>query len=62
MFFAVEPIFYILASISIQYFPKQIEKRLIIMVASVVSFLGFTLVGPSVVMGLPDSLLLMTFG
>ena len=47
LFFGVEPMFYILASILIQFMPKYIEKRLIIITATVVSFIGFMLVGPS---------------
>ena len=46
----------------VQYLPKQIEKRLIIILSSILSFFGFLLVGPSQILLLPDSIILMAIG
>jgi hypothetical protein len=46
----------------VQFIPRWIEKRVIILVAAFVSFIGFIFVGPSEIFGLPNSLLLMGIG
>jgi asparagine N-glycosylation enzyme membrane subunit Stt3 len=61
-FFTIEPVFYISASLLIRFIPKRIEKRLVIMIAALLTSFGFLLVGPSYILGLPDSLLLIAFG
>jgi MFS family permease len=42
--------------------PKYVEKRLIIIIASIISFVGFTFVGPSLVFNMPDNLYLIGIG
>jgi MFS family permease len=61
-FFTIEPVFYISASILIQFIPKQVEKRLVIIVSAALTFIGFIFVGPSQVLSLPDSIYLIAVG
>ena len=62
LFFAIWPIFYIPASIAVQYFPKTIDKRVTIIVSALFSGIAFIFVGPSELLGLPESLILMGIG
>lgn len=62
LFFAICPMFYITASMLVQYIPKFIERRVTIAVASILNMIFFLLVGPSQIMRLPDSLILMAVG
>ena len=61
-FFAIWPIFYIPASILVQYMPNSIEKRVTIICSTLMSAVAFAFVGPSEMFGFPDSLLLMIIG
>jgi hypothetical protein len=62
IFFAICPMFYISGSMMVQFIPKQIERRLTITIATVLSFICFLFVGPSEVLRMPDSLLIMAIG
>ena len=62
LFFAIWPVFYIPASIGVQYFPKSIDKRVTIILSALMSGVAFIFVGPSVMCGLPDSLVVMGIG
>ena len=62
MFFAILPIFYIPSSIAVQLFPTWIEKRVTMIVASLLSAVSFLFIGPSQMFGFNDSLMLMGIG
>jgi MFS family permease len=47
MFFAICPVFYITGSLLVQLIPKQVERRLTIVVFSLLNFICFLFVGPS---------------
>ena len=61
-FFAILPIFYIPSSIAVQFYPAWIEKRLTMIVASLGCAISFLFVGPSLMFGFADSLILMGVG
>ena len=61
-FFALWPIFYIPASILVQYVPNYIEKRVTIILSALMSCVAFIFVGPSMILELPNSLVLMGLG
>lgn len=61
-FFAIWPVFYIPASISVQYFPQKWDKRFTIIMSALFSTIAFIFVGPSVLFGFPDSLVFMGIG
>ena len=46
-FFAIWPIFYIPASVCVQYMPKAVGKRVTIMVSAMLTAVSFLFVGPS---------------
>ena len=62
LFFAIWPVFYIPASIGVQYFPKSIDKRVTIILSALFTGFAFIFVGPSVMINFPDSLVLMGIG
>ena len=62
MFFAILPIFYIPASIAVQFYPSWIDKRVTMIFASLFSSIAFLFVGPTLMFGFKDSLLLMGIG
>ena len=62
MFFAILPIFYIPSSIAVQLFPIWIEKRVIMIVSALLTSISFLFVGPSLMFGFADSLVLMCVG
>jgi hypothetical protein len=62
MFFAIWPLFYIPASIAVQFIPVYAEKRAIIILSTMLSSIAFLFVGPSQLLGLPDNLLIMGVG
>ena len=41
---------------------KKIDKRVILIIASLLNCIGFTLVGPSILLNYPNSLLIMGIG
>ena len=61
-FFALWPIFYIPASILVQFVPNYIEKRVTIILSALMSCVAFIFVGPSILLELPNSLFLMGLG
>ena len=48
-FFGILPMFYIPASLAVQYLPSWIEKRVTILTASLASFVAYLFVGPTTV-------------
>jgi len=62
LFFAIWPVFYIPASITVQYLPRRIDKRVTIIVSAIFIGVAFIFVGPSKILGLPNSLVLMGIG
>jgi hypothetical protein len=62
MFFTILPMFYIPTSVLVQYTPKGIEKRAILITACFFAFIENIFVGPSYLLGFPNSLLLMAIG
>lgn len=62
LFFVIQPVFYIPTSVLVQYIPRRVEKRVTIIVATLLTGVAFIFVGPSEVFGLPDSLVVMGVG
>ena len=62
LFFAIFPCFYIPFSILVQYIPKKIERRVRMILASVIFCIGFLCVGPSELLHFGDSLVVMGIG
>ena len=62
LFFCIFPVFYIICSLTMNFISLKIEKRVRIIVAYVLNFVAFLLIGPSLLLYLPDSLLIMGFG
>jgi MFS family permease len=62
LFFAIWPVFYIPASITVQYFPRRIDKRVTIIISAFFIGIAFIFVGPSKMLGFPNSLMLMGIG
>ena len=62
IFFAIWAIFYIPSSIAVQFLPRKISKRVTIITSSALCGLGFLLFGPSRVLGMPDSLVVLGIG
>ena len=63
IFFTIYPISFMLyCGVLNQLISKKIDKRIIMLVASLTNFVAFSLVGPSLLLNFPDSILLMCFG
>ena len=62
LFFAIWPVFYIPASVMVQFFPSWIERRVIIILAVLFTGVAFIFVGPSEFLNFSDSLVLMGIG
>eukprot|EP00347_Sterkiella_histriomuscorum_P019495 403341410 len=62
LFFTILPVFYIPCSILVQFMPRGIEKRAILIVACALSFFVNLCVGPSQILGFPDSIIMMGVG
>ena len=63
LFFAIYPVSYILyCAVLNQMISNKVEKRVILIVATATNILTFSLIGPSQLLNLPDSLLLMCLG
>ena len=54
--------FYIPASLLVQYLPRKVSKRVTIITSTLLTGIAFLLAGPSQLLGLPDSLALMGVG
>ena len=61
-FFAIWPIFYIPASILVQFVPQYVEKQVTIILSAIMSGVAFIYVGPSQLLGFSNSLVLMGVG
>ena len=62
LFFVIASVFYIFACILASWIPKRVDKRVILILASVSCSLSYLFVGPSVMFGFPDSLGVMVIG
>ena len=62
VFFCIFPVFYILCSLTMNCISLKIERRVRIIIAFILNFVAFLLIGPSLLLYLPDSLLIMSFG
>ena len=63
LFFAIYPVAYILyCGLLSQLISRKIEKRVILILASLTNLVTFALIGPSLLLGFPDSILLMCLG
>lgn len=62
LFFAIMPVFYVFSSIMVQFTPKWIEKRLVLIVACLLSFMTNLFTGPSQVFRISNTLTLMAVG
>jgi len=62
LFFTLLPVLYIVTSVAVQYMPKTIQKRAVLITAIFLSFFVNICVGPSIVFGFPDSLFVMGIG
>ena len=62
LFFAIWPVFYIPASVLVQYMPRSIDRRVTIILSALFCGIAFIFVGPSEIFGFPNSLVLMGFG
>lgn len=56
------PVFYVFSAIMVQFTPSYIEKRLVLIVACLISFPTNLLTGPSQVFGIENSLYMMAVG
>ena len=62
-FFTIFPVFYIISCTIIgSYLSKKIDKRVVMITATVCNSAAFTLVGPSLLLNYPDSIVLMCIG
>ena len=61
-FFGIWPIFYIPASIAVQYIPRNIDNRVTIIISAFLTGIAFIFVGPSEMLGMSNSLVLMGIG
>ena len=62
LFFAIWPVFYIPASVMVQYMPRWVDRRVTIILSAFFSGVAFIFVGPSEMFSMPDSLVLMGIG
>ena len=63
IFFAIYPISYILyCGVLSQFISPKIDKKVIMLLASLINFVAFALVGPSLLLNFPDSIVLMCLG
>ena len=62
LFFAIWPVFYIPASITVQYVPRWIDKRVTIILSAFMSGIAFIFVGPSEMFNFPNTLVFMGIG
>ena len=63
LFFTIYPISYILyCGVVSQFISPKVDKRVIMLVASLINFAAFALVGPSLLLHFPDSIVLMCAG
>ena len=62
LFFTILPVFYIPTSILVQFIPRGVEKRAILIFASAFSFVVNICVGPSTLFNFPNTLVIMGIG
>ena len=56
------PLTFTVGALTVQFFPEWIEKRAQIATAAFMTFIAFILVGPSQIIAVPNSLVLMGLG
>ena len=62
LFFGILPVLWIISCFLIQYLPKKIEKRALILFASLLSTVALLCMGPSSIPDFSDSLIVMIIG
>ena len=62
IFFAIWPTFFLTSSQIAKHFPKRVDKRVPLMLSTLLSGMIFFLIGPSMVVSFNDSLVLMGIG
>ena len=62
IFFSIFPGVYVLCSSTMHVIPNKVEKRVRIISGYVLNCVAFFLVGPSLLLYLPDSLIIMAIG
>lgn len=62
LFFTILPVFYILSSVMVQFIPRGIQKRAILISAAFASCFVNLMTGPSQLLFMPNSLWLMIIG
>ena len=62
LFFTIFAITYITSTVTVQFLPQTVDKRLTMIVSSLLGGLSYLLVGPSQMIPMPDSLTLMAIG
>ena len=62
LFFTIFPVFHIVSCLTAQHISKKFEKRMRIIGAASLNAIAFFLIGPSLLLGMSDSLILMGIG
>ena len=62
MFFAIWAVFYIPSSFLVQYLPRKVSKRITIITSTFFCGIAFLFFGPSLLLNMPDSLVVMGIG
>lgn len=62
LFFMIMPMFYIPTSILVQKVPNSVQKKTILILASLMAFFANLFVGPSELFNMPDSIWVMVIG
>lgn len=56
------PITYLFSGLFIGFYPKWLDTRVMLIVAAFLNFVAISLVGPSKVLGFPDTVVLIGIG
>lgn len=62
IFFTIWPTFFITSSLAVQHLPTKVDKRVTLMLSAFFSALSFFFVGPSDMVNLPESVVIMGIG
>ena len=62
IFFAIWPTFFLTSSIIAKYLPSRVDKRVTLMLSAFLSGMIFFFVGPSAIVSIKESLIIMGIG
>ena len=62
IFFAIWPTFFLTSSIIAKYLPTRVDKRVTLMLSAFLSGMIFFFVGPSAIVSIKESLIIMGIG